>query len=61
MAREDGWRRGPRDDVRRTRPQLIPWRDLDCQERDKDVKAIVELPRMLAENGYEVVRVHERG
>lgn len=53
---EDGWKLGERDDKKRTRPQLIPWKDLNESERKKDVRAIKELPKILSEKGYEIIK-----
>jgi len=52
---EDGWRLGERDEEKKTRPQLIPWGDLDSSETEKDYNAITELPEILADLGYEII------
>jgi hypothetical protein len=52
---ENGWTLGKRDDASKTRPQLIPWRDLSEEEKEKDYNAIRQLPETLAAAGYEIV------
>lgn len=55
--RRDGWEFAPppKDAVRRTHPLLVPWRDLDEPEREKDRDAMRAIPRMLARVGYALV------
>jgi voltage-gated potassium channel Kch len=58
----DGWSYGEtRDDERKLHPSLIPYAELTEAERDKDRDAIRDLPRMLAEAGFEIHRVSDRG
>ena len=51
----DGWVYGDqRDDVKKTRPQLIPWADLPESEKDKDRDGVGHIPENLAKFGYEI-------
>jgi voltage-gated potassium channel Kch len=54
---EDGWRftDGQKDPERKLHPLLMPWEELDEEEREKDRDAFRALPRLLARAGYEVV------
>lgn len=56
---ENGWTLGKRDDASKTRPQLIPWRELSEEEKEKDYNAILQLPETLAAAGYEIVSASE--
>jgi voltage-gated potassium channel Kch len=51
-----GWRLGPRDDVRRTHPSLVPWSQLADEEREKDREVVRAIPSLLASVGCVVVR-----
>ena len=51
-----GWTLGPRDDGRKTHPCLVPYDDLPEAERQKDVDAVLEVPRLLQLAGYRIVR-----
>ena len=51
-----GWSLGPRDDARKTHPCLVPYDDLPEAERQKDVDAILEIPRLLQLAGYRIGR-----
>jgi hypothetical protein len=54
----DGWTFGPvRDDVRKVHPSLVAYDEISEDERDKDRDAIRDLPRILAEAGFEIRRV----
>jgi hypothetical protein len=54
----DGWSYGAeRDDERKLHPSLVAYEDLSEDEREKDRDAIRDLPRMLAEAGFEIHRV----
>jgi hypothetical protein len=54
----DGWSYGAaRDDVRMLHPSLVPYDELPEDEREKDRDAIRDLPRMLAEAGFEIHRL----
>jgi hypothetical protein len=54
----DGWSFGTvRDDARKLHPSLVSYEDLSEDEREKDRDAIRDLPRMLAEAGFEIRRV----
>lgn len=53
----DGWTFGKdRDHKKKTRPQLIPWKDLPPEEKEKDFKFIRALPAKLASYGYELYK-----
>jgi hypothetical protein len=54
----DGWSYGEtRDDARKLHPSLVPYEELSEDEREKDRDAIRDLPRMLAEAGFEIHRL----
>jgi hypothetical protein len=56
--RTNGWRYGPqRDDTARVHPDLVGWADLSEPSREKDRQAIRQLPDILADAGFHVVRV----
>ncbi|HXM57061.1 MAG TPA: DUF1003 domain-containing protein [Candidatus Dormibacteraeota bacterium] len=38
-------------------PDLVPWEDLSAEARQKDVNAIRDIPDVLAEAGYQVIRI----
>ncbi|MEV0612551.1 RyR domain-containing protein [Nonomuraea sp. NPDC050404] len=53
-----GWTHGPvRDDARRQHPDLVDWDYLSETGRDKDRKAVAELPRILEDAGLLIVRM----
>jgi hypothetical protein len=55
---DDGWSYAKvRDDARKLHPSLIDYDELSEDEREKDRDAIRDLPRMLAEAGFEIHRV----
>jgi hypothetical protein len=55
---DDGWSYGAvRDDARKLHPSLVDYDELSEDEREKDRDAIRDLPRMLAEAGFEIHRV----
>jgi len=51
-----GWALGPRDDARKTHPCLVPYDDLPEAERQKDIDAVLEVPRLLQLAGFRIVR-----
>ena len=54
----DGWTHGEtKDPAAKRHPMLVDWSELSEAERDKDREAVRDLPRMLAEAGFEVRRV----
>ena len=56
--RAKGWQEGPTRNGRlRTNPDLVSWEKLKPQEREKNVKFIRSLPRLLADMGFEIVRI----
>jgi hypothetical protein len=53
-----GWRYAPRrDEVRMLHPDLIRWEDLSELEREKNHDAVRQLPELLADVGFRIVRV----
>ncbi|AVT32161.1 hypothetical protein C6361_24890 [Plantactinospora sp. BC1] len=53
-----GWRYAPhRDDERRLHPALSPWEDLREDLRERNHEAVRELPVILADAGFRIVRV----
>jgi hypothetical protein len=57
----DGWSYGEtRDDARKIHPSLRSYDEISEAEREKDRDAIRDLPRMLAEAGFEIHRVGPR-
>jgi len=55
----DGWRFGPRDPEKKTSPYLVPWKDLSNEARDTDRFVVGNIPRLLAEQGFEVYQLAE--
>jgi hypothetical protein len=55
--RRNGWTPGPRDDRRRTHPDLVPWEDLPAESRDIDRALVRARPRLMARAGFALVRV----
>lgn len=54
----DGWRYGAeRDDARRLHPALLTWDDLSEEMRERNQELIRELPAILADAGFRIVRV----
>jgi ppGpp synthetase/RelA/SpoT-type nucleotidyltranferase len=52
-----GWRYGAESNVdSRVTPFLVPWSELDGEVKNRDRRAVREIPRMLASVGYEIVR-----
>ena len=52
-----GWVRGPRDDVARRHPDLVPWDELHAATKDKDREAVRNIPFLLARAGFSVRRL----
>jgi voltage-gated potassium channel Kch len=53
-----GWRYGPRrDSVAKLSPYLVDWSDLPEELREKDRAAVRDLPAILADAGFQVVRI----
>lgn len=55
-----GWTKGPRNDERKTHPDLVDWSELDETARQKDRDAILAIPGHLRRIGLRVVRVEPR-
>jgi hypothetical protein len=53
-----GWRYGPiRDPAAKLSPYLLDWADLPYERREKDRAAIHDLPAILTDAGFQVVRI----
>lgn len=51
----DGWRIGPlRDLEAKTHPSLVPWDELDNDDRARDREAVAAIPTLLARAGYAI-------
>ncbi len=50
----DGWTVGPHDTEKKTRPSLVPWKNLDRKTRQFDIDAVKQIPTLLASIGYEI-------
>lgn len=50
----DGWSLGPKDNIRKTNPNLVPWEQLTADAQERARHALRELPCILAEAGLEV-------
>jgi hypothetical protein len=56
--RRRGWRYGPRwDGAARCHPDLVEWENLSEASREQNRAAIRQMPRYLAEAGFQIVRV----
>ena len=54
----NGWSHGEaKDPERKLHPKLVPWEELDEDDRDKDREPVRDLPRMLARAGLAVARL----
>jgi len=49
---------GPRNDVEKTNPHLVPWRELPEETRDFNRHVVRELPAFLARAGFQIARLH---
>ncbi|MEU8821127.1 NAD-binding protein [Actinoplanes sp. NPDC048796] len=57
-ARAAGWRYGPARDPRaKLTPYLLDWADLPDERREKNRAAVRDLPTVLADAGFQVVRL----
>lgn len=55
---ERGWRSGSeRDDEKKIHPCLVPWENLSDDDRQKDIMFSKEIPRILANAGFEVEKL----
>lgn len=53
-----GWRSGPQKDIRRKiTPYLVDWETLDALRKESDRQVVRAIPQLLAENGFQVMRV----
>lgn len=58
--RAQGWTYGPeRDNDRKVHPAMVPWDDLDEEDKDKDRNAIRATPAILRDAGFQIVRLPE--
>jgi len=55
------WRPGPRDDRARRREDLVPWAVLPDVVRERNRDAIRELPSILSDAGFQIVRLSDTG
>lgn len=54
----EGWSHGPlRDNDRRLHPDLVEWQNLSEEAKSKDLNAIRVLPEILADAGFQIVRL----
>ncbi|MBO3736108.1 NAD-binding protein [Actinoplanes flavus] len=61
-ARGNGWVRGAaRDTARRRTPDLVDWEELGPEGRAKCRAAVLEIPQILADAGFRVVRLTDTG
>jgi hypothetical protein len=51
-----GWHHGPRDKVRRTHPDIVPWDELPDDAKRKDREAMADIPEMLEQVGLCIVK-----
>ncbi|MEJ2866333.1 RyR domain-containing protein [Actinomycetospora sp. OC33-EN08] len=55
--RKAGWREGPRDDVAKIHPDLVPWAKLSPESKQKDRDSVRAMPDQLREVGLHLLRV----
>jgi hypothetical protein len=55
--RRDGWERGEKRKGEKTNPYLVPWAELDEEQKKKDRLFVRKLPRFLANAGLQIVRL----
>jgi hypothetical protein len=53
----DGWTLGPRDDKRKIHPCMVPWEQLNKEDKDKDRQAVLDLPKLLSSIDLQIYRV----
>jgi len=53
--RHNGWTLGPRDNVKRQHDLLIPYKDLEEHQKDKDRKNILGIPERVEMAGFHIV------
>ncbi|MEV0897349.1 NAD-binding protein [Actinoplanes sp. NPDC049802] len=62
VARGNGWVHGAeRDRARRESPDLVDWEELGPEGRAKCRAAVLEIPQILADAGFRVVRLTDNG
>ncbi|MCK5794574.1 MAG: hypothetical protein KAH12_07700, partial [Anaerolineales bacterium] len=55
--KEEGWRFGPKKDPhQKTNPSLVSWDELPETEKDKNIKFIMGLPKLLVRAGFQIER-----
>ena len=59
--REDGWRfhRGPKDEARKTHPDLVPYEELTEAKREYDRNTVRAIPAFLRRAGFRMYRLPE--
>jgi hypothetical protein len=56
--RAQGWTYGAvRDNARKLHPAMVPWDDLDEEDKDKDRNAIRATPAILRDAGFQILRL----
>jgi hypothetical protein len=57
LRHRDGWTGGPRNDARRTNPNLVPWDELPKDVKELNREMVRALPASLAQVGLQVYRI----
>jgi len=52
----EGWTLGPRDDVKKTNPTLVPYEELPESEKDYDRVTCTETLKCIIALGYKIVK-----
>ena len=52
----EGWRLGPRDDVAKTNPTLIPYEELSEAEKEYDRRTSMETLKVILSLGYRLTK-----
>jgi hypothetical protein len=61
-VRDNGWTQGSvRDDAGKRHPDLLDWEQLAEPTRQKDRRAVTGLPTILADVGFQIVRIRPSG
>ena len=54
--RLSGWRLGERNETNKKHPDLVDWRELSDESKEKDRDAVEKIPEILAQAGFEVYK-----
>lgn len=59
---DDGWKYapGPKNNEKKTHPSLVSWEELSEEEREKDRSAVRNIPKLLAQAGFQIYRRGKR-